>query len=397
MSLCICNAKIILPYRVLESAWLTSRQGRIEDFGDGPVPQRTFSEVIDAQGAYLAPGFVDLHVHGGAGADFRDGEEAAFIQAMRAHLAGGTTTMLATISSTSRKAILKSVDTCLQMQRHPERLPPLPRMAGVHLEGPYFSTKQKGAQDEAFIRLPDEQEYEEILAAAPCLRRWSIACELPGALELGRRLHQKGIMASIGHSDATTAQVCDAFNQGYKSVTHLYSSCSTLHRNGPYREGGVVEGAFLIDEMDVEVIADGIHLPPDFLRLIYKIKGPDHIALVTDCIRPGATAAHDGDIAYGDREGRHPVYIERGVAVMPDRKSFAGSVATTGRLVRTMVFEAGVDLCAAVRMAALTPARMLGMDAEIGSIARGKCADLVLLDKAMRVTAVLRDGKRVFG
>ena len=281
------------------------------------------------------------------------------------------------------------------MRQREAQLPPLPRLAGVHLEGPYFSQKERGAQDETIIRLPDAAEYERILEQAPCLRRWSIACELPGALELGERLHKRGIMASVGPSDAPPAQVYAAFERGFHSVTHLYSGCSVLHRNGPHREGGVVEAAFLIDEMDVEVIADGVHLPPDFLRLIYKIKGPEHIALITDSIRAGAADVPEGTVVYDDKEGRRPICIKGGVAVMPDGKNFAGSIATTSRLVRTMVQRAGVELTAAVRMAALTPARMLGMDAEIGSIAVGKRADLLLLDSGLQVQGVIRDGKQV--
>ncbi len=395
MGLLIQNARLVLPYEVLEGAWLLCEEGRIAAYGRGPLPQKTFSDSLDAHNGYLAPGFVDLHVHGGAGADFRDGEEEAFVRAMRAHLAGGTTTMLATLSSASPKTTLQSLAVYGGMLQKQKALWPLPRMAGVHLEGPYFSPAQKGAQDEALIRLPDPAEYEAILEQAPFVRRWSIACELPGALRLGSLLHSRGIGASIGHSNATTAQVYRAFEHGFCSVTHLYSGCSVLHRNGPYREGGVVEGAFLIDEMDVEVIADGVHLPPDFLRLIYKIKGPDHIALITDSIRAGASDTPEGSTVYDDKEGRRPILIEGGVAIMPDRKNFAGSIATTARGVRTMVRQAGVELPAAVRMASLTPARMLGMDAEIGSIAEGKWADLVLLSPELAVQAVIRDGKKV--
>jgi N-acetylglucosamine-6-phosphate deacetylase len=300
MSLKIEHAHLVLPYQVLQDAWLISREGKITAYGCGVSPQQTFSTVIDAKGQYLTPGFVDLHVHGGAGADFRDGEEAAFVRAMQAHLAGGTTTMLATVSSTTLEGTLESLRIYEAMRQREAQLPPLPRLAGVHLEGPYFSQKERGAQDETIIRLPDAAEYERILEQAPCLRRWSIACELPGALELGERLHKRGIMASVGHSDATTAQVYEAFGRGFHSVTHLYSGCSVLHRNGPHREGGVVEAAFLIDEMDVEVIADGVHLPPDFLRLIYKIKGPEHIALITDSIRAGAADVPEGTVVYDD-------------------------------------------------------------------------------------------------
>lgn len=395
MRLLIDHARLILPYHILPDAWLLCEEGRIAGYGRGSAPQDGYDARLDVNGDYLSPGFVDLHVHGGAGADFRDGDEASFVTAMRAHLAGGTTTMLATLSSAAPETILQCLDVYGEMLKRQAELPPLPRMAGVHLEGPYFSQKERGAQSGDLIRLPDPAEYERILQRAPFLRRWSIACELPGALELGSLLHKRGIGASIGHSDATTEQVYRAFEHGFRSVTHLYSSCSTLHRNGPYREGGVVEGAYLIDEMDVEVIADGVHLPPDFLRLIYKIKGPDHIALITDSIRAGAADISEMAEVYDDKEKKHPLVIENGVAVLPDRSCFGGSIATTSRLVRTMVTKAGVDLPAAVRMAALTPARMLGLDAEIGSIAHGKCADLVVLNGDLQVTGVIRDGQKV--
>ena len=393
MDLKIEHAKLILPYEILNDAWLICHEGDIVEYGCGMSPQQKFSNVFDAKGNYLSPGFVDLHVHGGAGADFRDGKEEAFERAMRAHLVGGTTTMLATISSTSLANILRSAHIYCNMQK--KQLSSLPRLVGLHLEGPYISKIEKGAQDETFIRLPNPAEYEYILKEVPCIRRWSIACELPGALELGFLLYRKGIMASIGHSAATTDQEYEAFAHGFKSVTHLYSGCSMLHRNGPYREGGVVEAAFLIDELDVEVIADGVHLPPDFLRLIYKIKGSDHIALITDSIRAGASDIPDGTEVYDDYERKNLIRIEGGVAIMPDGKNFAGSIATTSHLVRTMVQRVGVDLTAAVRMAALTPARMLGLDAEIGSIARGKRADLLLLDSNLHVRTVFRDGKQV--
>ena len=395
MRLLIEHTRLILPYHVLPDAWLICEDGRIADYGECGASQPAHDVRLNGKGNYLSPGFVDLHVHGGAGADFRDGDEASFITAMRAHLAGGTTTMLATLSSAAPETILKCLDVYDNMLKREAALPPLPRMAGIHLEGPYFSQEQKGAQDSGFIRLPDPVEYERILQKAPFLRRWSIACEMPGALELGSLLHKRGVGASIGHSNATTAQVYRAFEHGFRSVTHLYSSCSTLHRNGPYREGGVVEGAYLIDEMDVEVIADGVHLPPDFLRLIYKIKGSDHIALITDSIRVGAADASELAEVYDDKEKKHPLIIENGVAVLPDRSCFGGSIATTSRLVRTMVTKVGVELPAAVRMASLTPARMLGMDAEIGSIAYGKRADLVLLNDGLQVTGVIRDGRKV--
>ena len=390
----IVHANLILPFEVCPDGWLLTENGVIADYGTGECPWPA-EETTDAAGAYLAPGFVDLHVHGGAGADFRDGDEASFLTALQAHLAGGTTTILPTLSSQSHGDMLKSIDVFNRLKDRNVEEMAIPHLAGLHLEGPYFSMEQKGAQNEELIRNPDFNEVEEVLERTPWIKRWAIACELPGANQLATLLKKRGITACIGHSNATTQQVREAFAHGFSCVTHLYSGCSVVHRNGPFREGGIVEAAFLMDDLDVEMIGDGIHLPPDFLKLIYKIKGPDRIALITDCIRAGACQVPDGTVAYDDREKTRPIYIESGVAIMPDRKNFAGSIATSSHLVRTVVTRANVDLAGAVRMAALTPARMLGMDDRIGSIARGKDADLLLLDNRLEIRKIWLKGAAV--
>lgn len=396
METLISNVMLVLPERLCgPEAWLMAKDGRIAGFGVGHQPDVPGARRLDGCGAYLCPGFVDTHVHGGGGADFRDGTEEAYLRALHVHLAGGTTTIVPTLSSATKETMLQSISVFNHLKGNEDALSSIPRLAGLHLEGPYFSQQQRGAQDPEIIRDPDPAEYREILAATPHIRIWSIACELPGALELGRELAGRGICASIGHSNATAEQAIAAVEAGYSSVTHLYSSCSYLHRNGPYREGGVVEAAFLLRDLDVEVIADGVHLPPLFLRLIYGIKGAEHITLVTDCIRPGGVPCHEGDMSYDDVGKKHPVYLENDVAVVPDRSSFAGSIATTSRLVRTMVQKCGVGLPEAVRMASLNPARRLGLGGEIGSIALGKRADLLLLDRQLVVQRVLLSGDEV--
>lgn len=388
MTILIEHADLICEREILPEHWLLIRDGRIEAFGAG-TPPAVQGIRLDARGYSVAPGFVDLHVHGGGGADFGDRDAGGFLAALRVHLRGGTTTLLPTLMSTSKEAILESSRIYDDIAAHWAAHAHIPHLAGLHLEGPYFSPAQLGAQDAAFVRDPDEKEYSEILERCPHIRRWSAACERPGALAFGRAVRARGILPCIGHSDATAAQVRQAAANGYGCVTHLYSSCSMVHRNGPFREGGIVEAAFLLDELDVEMIGDGIHLPPDFLKLIYKIKGPEHIALITDCIRPGARGVPNGTWDFSDREHRRPVLIRDGVAIMPDETCFAGSIATMGRVVQATARQAGLPLCDVVRMASLTPARMLGLEREIGSIAPGKRADLVLLDTELRVAKVL--------
>lgn len=384
----IAHARLVLVDRVLEDGWLSCEDGRITGFGDGVPPAGSFEKTLDAGGGVLAPGFIDQHLHGGGGADFRDGDEDAYYTALRTHLLGGTTTLLPTLSSDAMDIMERGLSGYAQVAPKLATTGDFPHLAGVHMEGPYFSQAQKGAQTGAYLHDPDPAEYEALLNRYPFIKKWSVACELPGALDMAQRLVPRGVMMSVGHSDASYDQVAQAFSAGYRCVTHLYSGCSLVHRVGPYRHGGVVEAGLLLPGLDVEVIADGHHLPPELLRLILHCKGPDRVALITDCIRGGGVPAAPGQRFFDDKEKTREVLVENGVGIMPDRKSFAGSVATTAQLVRTMHRQAGVSLPMAVQMASLTPARMLGLDGETGSLATGKRADLVLLDEQLEVQAV---------
>lgn len=392
MKTLIKDATLVLPDGYLEKGYVVCENGRISAIGSGAHPQENFDSIISAKGNYLSPGFVDIHVHGGVGHEFIDGTENAFNDILRAHHKGGTTTIVPTLSSASLEDYLKVISLYNDYKSREDTIDGIPHLAGIHMEGPYFAPAQAGAQRPGIIRLPKAEEYNAILDATPHIIRWSIACELEGALEMGDALARKGISVSIGHSDATTEQAEIAIDHGYKSVTHLYSSCSIVHRNAPFREGGLVEAAFLREDLDVEIIADGAHLPRELLQLIYKIKGPDRIALVTDCIRYGGKKYDEGEKVY-DPICDHWLTIERNVAVMPDRSCFAGSLATTSHLVRTMVKLTPAPLYEAVKMASLVPARLIGLDKDIGSIENGKKGDFVILDKDLQVTAVILDGK----
>ncbi|HHW02384.1 MAG TPA: amidohydrolase family protein [Thermoanaerobacterales bacterium] len=220
--------------------------------------------------------------------------------------------------------------------------------------------------------------------------RWTVAPELPGALEMGRELKGRGILPSIGHSNAIYEEVQKAFENGYTHITHLYSGMSMVRRINAYRYAGVVESAFLIDEMTVEIIADGKHLPQSLLQLIYKIKGPDSICLITDSMR--AAGMPDGEYILGSLEGGQKAIVEDGVAKLPDRSAFAGSVATTDRLVRTMFKIAGVPLLDAVKMMTATPARIIGADDRKGTLAPGKDADVVIFDEDINIKEVIVKG-----
>lgn len=348
-----------------------------------------FDAQIDAKGRYVSPGFIDLHSHGGGDADFLDGTADAFLTAAALHARYGTTTIIPTATS-------GELETMLAMERAYERAVEENErgadMPGLHLEGPYFAMAQRGAQDPRHLRNPRPEEYLRILDGCRHILRWSAAPELPGALELGRELKRRGILAAIGHSDAEHEEVEAAWEAGYTHVTHLYSGMSTVHRRDLFRHGGVVEAAYLIDDMTVEIIADGKHLPAELLQFVYKFKGPEKTALITDSMR--GAGMPDGPSVLGHRENGLPVIINDGVAKLPDLTAFAGSVATADRLVRNMVKMARVPLAQAVIMAARTPARIMGFG-DRGEIAQGLRADIALFDENICVTHVIVGGRTV--
>ena len=342
---------------------------------------------IDGEGLYLSHGFIDIHLHGGGGADFMDGTEEAWRAAAALHLRHGTTCITPTTLSATREELLNAFDVFYRCRSD---LKDGARMLGLHLEGPYFSPAQAGAQDPSQLRNPDPQECAEILERCPDILRWSLAPELPGALDLGRELKRRGITAAIGHSDATYSQVVSAVEAGYTHVTHLYSGCSTITRQGGFRRGGVVEAAYVLPQLTSEIIADGCHLPPELLQMAYRFIGPKRLCLVTDAMR--AAGQTQGESILGSLSQGQRVIIEDGVAKMPDRTAFAGSVCTADRLVRNMVRLAGATLPEAVEMMTQTPARVIGKQDVTGTVAPGRKADLVLFDADIRIRRVWTDG-----
>lgn len=265
---------------------------------------------------------------------------------------------------------------------------------GMHLEGPYFNPAQCGAQDPKYIKAPDPEEYKKVAAYADgAIVRWSVAAELPGALEMGDFLRENGIIASIGHSNAEYCQVKDASEHGYTLLTHFYCAMSSIVRRGGFRHLGVIESGYAIEDLDVEIISDGCHLPPELLRMIYRLKGPDKVALVTDSMR--GAGMPDGESILGSLKNGQKVLIEDGVAKLMDRSAFAGSVATADRLVRVMYHQAGTGICDAVKMMTATPARILGIQDRKGTIAPGKDADLLVFDDDINIKNVFFAGEKV--
>lgn len=383
----ISNGKVITPFKIIPNGTVLIEGNRIAAVSENDIAVDDV-ETIDAKGLYVSPGFIDIHVHGGGGHDFMDGDGEGFLRIAELHAKYGTTSMVPTTLTSEKEQLIETLNLYEQAQRNNSKGA---QFLGLHLEGPYFAMNQRGAQDPRYIRDPDPEEYREILQRADLIARWSAAPERKGAMEFGRYLREKGVLAAIAHTDAIYEEVVEAVENGYTLSTHLYSGMSGVTRKNAFRYAGVVESSLLMDEIDVEIIADGVHLPAPLLKLIYKVKGPYKTALITDAMR--AAGMPEGESILGNKETGLKVIVEDDVAKLPDKTAFAGSVATADRLVRNMVQLADVSLLHAVLMMSTTPARIMGVADRKGALTAGKDADIVLFDDDVRINKVIIGGK----
>ena len=366
-------------------------EGTIEYVGRDLPTVQDDAEIIDAKGCYVAPGFIDMHTHGAGGADFMDGTVEAYLTAARMHAIHGTTLLYPTTLTSTNEMLYGSFET---YNKAAELNTDGAQFGGMHLEGPYFSPMFAGAQDPRYLRNPRPEEYLEILDKCPNLARWSFAPELEGSEEFAAELRKRGIVASIGHTNATFGECDAAYKAGANLMTHFYSCMSTVSRRNAFRYAGTIEYGYIQDGMDVEIIADGIHVPQDLLHLLLKIKGVERICLVTDSMR--AAGMPEGPSVLGGMADGQEVIVEDGVAKLIDRTAFAGSVATADRLVRTMVQVAGCSIADAVRMITENPARVMGISDHKGALKAGMDADVVIFDENINIQNTIIKGKIIY-
>ncbi len=391
--LVFARGRVVLEDRVLDGGAVRVAGGRIATVEAGPV-RAGGAEVIDLGGGYLAPGFVDLHVHGGAGADFMDGTADAFRAVCRAHARHGTTALLPTSTAARHDQLVAFLETCRRLQ---EEGTGGATVLGAHLYGPYFAPAARGCHPAAPVRPPRPEDYQPLLDYADSIRTATVAPELPGAEAFARACRERGVRCNAGHSHATFEQVEAALGWGVRHVDHLFCAMSDrarLRQTQTYpMRGGLLEATLYFDELTTEVIADGKHLTRELLLLAYKVKGPDRLALVTDCNR--ALDMPDGEYVFGPLDGGEPILRRDGVGLMPDGTALASGVVGMDHCVRTFLRLTGAPLAEVVRMASLTPARVAGCDGELGSVAPGKRADLLVLDEGLQVRQVYVGGERV--
>jgi N-acetylglucosamine-6-phosphate deacetylase len=385
---------IVLEDRLLGAGQVEVDGDRITAVRSAASVAPAAEKVIDLDDGYLVPGFVDLHVHGGAGADFMDGTAEAFTTICRAHARHGTTSLLPTTTVARHEQHLAFLEQCRRLRQEGTGGA---RILGAHFYGPYFAREARGCHPEAPVRPPEPAEYAQYLRFADSIATATVAPELPGAEAFVRACRERGIHCNAGHSYATFAQMEAAVGWGVRHVDHLFCAMSDrarLRQSQTYpMRGGVLEATLFFDALTTEVIADGKHLARELLLLAYKLKGPDRLALVTDCNR--ALEMPDGEYLFGPRDGGEPILRRDGVGIMPDGQALASGVVGMDQCVQTFHRLTGVALPEVVRMASLTPARIIGRDRDLGSIAPGKWADLVVLDRELHVTQVYLAGQPI--
>lgn len=389
------GGRLVLPDRVLDGHALLVEGATIVAVGReadlaADVARR------DLAGAYLLPGLIDVHTHGALGVSFLDGDDAAFATIAAEQVRRGVTGLLATTSTAPLPAILAALERTRAWATAPGGAEPPARggarVLGAHVEGPYFAAAQSGAQDPAHLRTPDDGSADDLLAFADVVRMLSFAPELPGAEALTRRLVALGIVAAAGHSTATDDVLARCEAWGLSHVIHLWSGQSTTVREGPWRRPGLLEASLASTTLTGEMIGDGKHLPPTLMRLAVKAFGPDRLCLISDATS-GAGLPDGAAFAMGEMR----YVVQDGVGMMPDRSAFAGSTTLLDGVLRFVVEQVGVPLAEAVRMASLTPARVIGMADRIGSLAPGKAADLAVFAPDLRPLETVIAGRTVAG
>lgn len=380
------GGRVILPDRIIEDGCVVVKGDRIEEVGErSRVSPPRGAEIIEAGGNFISPGFVDIHVHGGAGSDFSDGTIEDFRKVTRFHAAGGVTSVAATTASMPTDRILKALDVIAKAKNSP---PEGSRVVGAHLEGPYLLAEKRGCHLESEVRNPNREEYNKFLERGDDILSMTCAPDLADSDEMIRAFSAAGIVVSAGHSNASYSLMMDATGWGVMHTTHLYCAMSdfvTFSKPFVKRQGGIVEAILLDERLTTEVISDGIHLSADMLHIPYKLKGPDKVAIVSDAMR--GAGMPDGEYTFGPRDGQRAIVKNRESRVITG-EWLASSTFRLNEMVRVFRELVGAPLHDVVRMVTLTPATIIKQEDRIGSLEKGKLADIIFFDDNIEVKRV---------
>lgn len=377
----IVNGRILTPKGWLEGGSVIIENNKIKAVSNIDL-HIVDAEIIDAKGCYVVPGGIDLHTHGGGGRDFIEGSEDAFRAAVNAHMKHGTTTIYPTLSSSTIPSIEAACQVCQKLMAE-ENSPVL----GLHIEGSYINPKQAGAQNPVLIKAPLPDEYETLLNKYSCIKRWDVAPELQGSVEFITECRKHGVLTALTCTRATYEDVVAAHDAGLSHAAHFYNAMPVVYKEHEFKVPGTVESVYALQDMTVEVIADGIHVPPVMLNVVYQIKGVEKTALITDSL---AYAASEGNVS-----SEPSVILEDGVCKLADHSALAGSIATMDVLIRTCIHRAEIPMVDVFRMVSETPAKIMGIFDRKGSIEEGKDADIMMFDDDIDLTYVMLMGNEV--
>ncbi|WP_293588669.1 N-acetylglucosamine-6-phosphate deacetylase [Prevotella sp.] len=375
------NGRILTPKGWLDGGSIVTDGNRIRCVSNIDL-HVVGAEIIDVNGGYIVPGGIDMHTHGGGGRDFIEGCEDAFRKAVNAHLKHGTTSIYPTLSSSTIPTIEAACNVCEKLMAE-ENSPVL----GLHIEGSYINPKEAGAQNPVLIKAPVIYEYETLLSKYKCIKRWDEAPELPGSVRFIKTCNMHGVLTALTCTRATYKDVVEAHKAGMTHAAHFYNAMPVVYKEHEFKVPGTVESVYAMQDMTVEVIADGLHVPPVMLKVVHKIKGVERMALITDSL---AYAASKGDVSAEPR-----VIMEDGVCKLADRSALAGSIATMDTLIRTCIQKANIPMEDVFRMASETPAKIMGVFDRKGSIEEGKDADIIVFDRDINLTYVMQMGNEV--
>ena len=386
----LINARLIFPDGIRDGFEVVAERGKIAAIRE--QTQKRGEGVIDLDGNYLAPGFIDLHVHGALGRDTMEASVEAFHAICNYQASGGTTSLLLTTATAPMDKLVDVLKAVRDLIADAEVGTPrraFPTMAGVHVEGPFISKVRCGAQRAEFIQDPSPTSVRQLLEYADVIKRVTIAPELPGALEAIENFRTHGINVSGGHSDAWDEDARVAFERGMRSVTHTFNCMSSARRGGVYRVGGLLEFALSEPQISCELIADGHHVSPTLMKMLYRAKGPEGICLVTDATAGAGLPDGSRFSLFGN-----DCIVEGGVCLLADRSTLAGSAARMIDLVRTMVQQVDVPLHEAVAMATQNPARAIDGENK-GRLAVGADADFAVLSPELEVARTFIAGEEI--
>lgn len=369
----LVGGRFILPHRIEAGKALLINDTRIVGYMDVAALDAAVRR-IDVGGRYVAPGLIDIHIHGAEEYTFNDAVPEAFDTITRLCARNGITSLLATTATASVDSLIASLELgqkWMHQQPHPGRA----QILGFHLEGPYFNPDQSGAQSPADLRIPADGSASRLLAYHPLIKIMSLAPELPGAIPLIRQLASLGIVAAAGHSNAFEPDLIPALEAGLSHVIHIWSAQSSMVREGPWRKPGLLEVSLAYDNLTVEMIADARHLPPTLMKLAYKAIGAERLCIISDAI--SGTGLPEGSHY---RMGNMEYAVQDGVGMLLDNSAFGGSTTLINRMIPILTEQVGIPLVEAVRMASLNPARVIGVAGQKGSLEVGKDADIAIFE-----------------